>query len=149
MWQMPSALATQVTAADALAQCVGTTIATAADAESLFRLAVPIVGNIEGFFVLPLDADSRVLSEPILVSLGDASTTVVQPSEVFSAALRLDAKVIILAHNHPSGIPTLSIQDRQLTEILKTLGKAIGVDVLDHLVIVGLVAKDNLRKERA
>jgi len=53
MWRMPPALAAQVTSADALAQCAGTKIATEDDAERLFRLAVPVAGNVEGFFVLP------------------------------------------------------------------------------------------------
>jgi len=135
MWQMPSALATQVTAEDALSQCVGTRVATVADAERLFRLAVPIVGNVEGFFVLPLDADRCALSAPLLVSLGDSTTTAVQPSEVFAVALKLDAKAIILAHNHPSGNLTPSVQDKQLTDVMKNLGAVMGVEVLDHLII--------------
>lgn len=135
MWKMPPALAEQVTATDSLAQCVGAKIATATDAERLFRLAVPIAGHVEGFFVLPLDADRHALSEPILVSLGDPTTTVVQPGEVFAAALKLDAKSIILAHNHPSGNPTPSLQDRQLTEVLSRLGETLDVKVMDHLVI--------------
>jgi len=97
---------------------------------------MPIVGRVEGFFVLPLDADRRALSEPILVSLGDPTTTVVQPGEVFAAALKLDAKAIILAHNHPSGDPTPSIQDRQVTCAMKKIGAMIGVAVLDHLIVV-------------
>jgi len=136
MWQMPSTLAAQVSVADSLAQCVGSTIATVADAERLFRLAIPIAGSVEGFFVLPLDADRRVLSEPILVSLGDPTTTVVQPGEVFAAALKLDARAIILAHNHPSGNSTPSLQDKQLTEALTSLGETLGVKVLDHLILV-------------
>lgn len=136
MWQMPSALAVQVTAADRLAQSVGERIASAADAAELFRLAVPVAGGSEGFFVLPLDENRRVLAEPILVSLGTSSvSTVVQPGEVFGAALKADAKAVIVAHNHPSGNTTPSVQDRELTAALKRLGEALGVTVLDHLVI--------------
>jgi len=137
MWQMPPDIAAQVTAADSLAQCVGTKIATAADAERLFRLAVPIAGNVEGFFVLPLDAERCALSEPILVSLGDPTTTVVQPGEVFAAALKLDAKAMILAHNHPSGNPTPSVQDREMTNAVVALGDRLGVKILDHIVLGG------------
>ena len=138
MWQMPAALAAQVTAADRLAQSVGERIASAADAAELFRLAVPVAGGGEGFFVLPLDEERRVLAEPILVSLGTSSvTTVVQPGEVFGAALKADAKAVIVAHNHPSGNTTPSAQDRELTAALKRLGEALGVTVLDHLAIGG------------
>ena len=136
MWQMPSELAAQVTAADRLAQAVGERIAFAADAAELFRLAVPVADGSEGFFVLPLNEERRVLSEPILVSLGTSSvSTAVQPGEVFGAALKADAKAVIVAHNHPSGNTTPSVQDRELTAALKRLGEALGVTVLDHLVI--------------
>ena len=136
MWQIPDALAAQVTAADRLAQSVGERIASAADAAELFRLAVPVAGGSEGFFVLPLDENRRVLAEPILVSLGTSSvTTVVQPGEVFAAALKAGAKSIIVAHNHPSGNTAPSTQDRELTAALKKLGEALDVTVLDHLIV--------------
>ena len=138
MWQMPPPLAAEVTAADRLAQSVGSRIATAADAAALMRLAVPLAGEREGFFVLPLDGDRRVLAPPDLVSLGTSSvTTVVQPGEVFGAALKAGAKAVVVAHNHPSGDTTPSAQDRELTVALKRLGEVLGVEVLDHLVIGG------------
>ena len=135
MWTMPMSLAEQVTTADDLARTVGNEIATADEAERIFRKAIPLAGKNEGLFVLPLDAEHHTLSEPILVSLGDATTTAVQPGEVFSAALKLEAKSVILAHNHPSGNLTPSIQDMQLTDAMKNLGSSVGVEVLDHLII--------------
>lgn len=135
MWDLPQTLVDRVTVADGLARTVGSEVATAEDAARIFQMAMPLAGKNEGLFVLPIDLENRTLSEPILVSLGEPTTTSVQPSEVFAAALKLDAKSIILAHNHPSGNSTPSVQDRQLTEAMKKLGKAIGVDVLDHLII--------------
>ena len=135
MWDLPQTLVDRVTMADGLARTVGTEVATAEDAVRIFQMAMPLAGKNEGLFVMPIDLERRTLSEPILVSLGEPTTTSIQPSEVFAAALKLDAKSIILAHNHPSGDPTPSIQDRQLTEVMKKLGKTIGVEVLDHLVI--------------
>ena len=136
MWQMPPELAARVTAADRLARAVGERIATAEDAAELFRLAVPVAGESEGFFVLPLDEERRVLAEPVLVSLGTSSvTTTVQPNEVFCAALTLGAKSIVVAHNHPSGDLMPSLQDRQLTTVLGALGDQLGVKLLDHIVI--------------
>lgn len=74
----------------------------------------------------------------ILVSLGTSSaTTAVQPGEVFGAALKADAKAVVIAHNHPCGDVTPSVQDRELTVALKRLGEALGVTVLDHLIITG------------
>ena len=135
MWLLPSALAAQVTAVDCLAQSVGERIASAEDATELFRLAMPIAGASEGFFVLPLDENRRVLSEPVLVSLGNASTTTVDPGEVFSAVLQVGAKAIVVAHNHPSGSLGPSEQDQILTKQLKRLGMVLGVEVLDHLIL--------------
>ena len=135
MWQLPPTLAAQVTATDSLERSIGAVIATAEDAARVFRAAIPIAGKNEGFFVLPLDADRRALSTPILVSLGEASTTTVDPGEVFSAALQVGAKAIIVAHNHPSGNLTPSKQDEQLTMELKRLGDILGVCCLDHLIV--------------
>ena len=121
-----------------MARSVGERIATAEAAAELFRFAIPVADGSEGFFVLPLDEDRRVLAEPVLVSLGTSSmTTAVQPGEVFAAALKADAKSIIVAHNHPSGNATPSTQDRELTAALKHLGAELGVTVLDHLVVTG------------
>ena len=135
MWQMPPSLAAQVTAADSLERSVGEVVATADDAARAFRTAVSIAGGNEGLFVLPLDAERRALAAPILVSLGESTTTVVDPGEVFSAALGVGAKAIVVAHNHPSGNATASVQDRELTAALKQLGEVLGVTVLDHLII--------------
>ena len=135
MWQLPPSLAAQVTAVDALERSIGEIVATADDAEQVFRAAVSIAGENEGFFVLPLDAERRVLKTPILVALGEATTTTVDPGEVFSAALGVGAKAIIVAHNHPSGDATPSAQDRALTAELTRLGSALGVEVLDHLIV--------------
>ena len=135
MWQMPPSLAAQVTAVDSLERSVGEIVATADDAERAFRTAVSIAGGNEGFFVLPLDAERRALAAPILVSLGESTTTVVDPGEVFSAALGVGAKAIVVAHNHPSGNTMPSVQDHELTAALKRLGESLGVAVLDHLII--------------
>ena len=135
MWQMPPALAAQVTAMDALERTVGEIVATADDATRAFHVAVSIAGGNEGFFVLPLDAERRSLAAPILVSLGESMTTTVDPGEVFSAALGVGAKAIVVAHNHPSGDATSSVQDKFLSAELIRLGAALGVEVLDHLIL--------------
>ena len=137
MWQLPPLLSEQVTAADLLERSVGEVIATAEDAARVLRTAIPIAGKNEGFFVLTLDAERRALAAPILVSLGEASTTTVDPGEAFSAAVQVGAKAIIVAHNHPSGNLEPSEQDQILTRQLKRLGMVLGVEVLDHLIVSG------------
>lgn len=136
MWQLPPGLDEAVTTADALARSVGTEIALPDDARRIFNAALPLAGESEGFFVLPLDDRNCTLTEPILISFGASSTTTtVRPMDVFAAALREDAVSVVVAHNHPSGDPTPSAQDLRLTEELTRLGEALGVKVLDHLIL--------------
>ena len=136
MWQMPDPLAVQVTAADALARCVGEQVATTADAARLFHAAVPIAGACEGFFMLPLDDAGRALSAPVLVSLGaQTGTAAVDPGEVFREALKAGARSIVVAHNHPSGDLTPSLADIAMTAKLREAGNLLGVSLLDHLIL--------------
>ena len=140
MWQKPPALAAQVTMTDELERSVGEVVATADDAARAFRAAVSIAGGNEGFFVLPLDADGRALTAPVLVSLGEPTTTAVDPSVVFAEALEAHASSVIVAHNHPTGELTPSEQDRRLTASLVQLGEALGVRVTDHLIVSSKLA---------
>ena len=135
MWQMPPALAAQVTAADSLARAVGEKVASKDDALRLFSLAAPLAGKSEGFFVLPLDADRRVLAAPILVSLCTEATAVIQAKDIFTAALKAGAEEIILAHNHPSGDPTPSKADYDTTVKLNDGANLVGLELIDHLIL--------------
>lgn len=135
MWQMPPALAAQVTAADSLARAVGEKVASKYDALRLFSLAAPLAGKSEGFFVLPLDADRRVLAAPILVSLGTEATAVIQAKDIFTAALKAGAEEIIVAHNHPSGDPTPSKADYDTTVKLNDGANLVGLELIDHLIL--------------
>ena len=135
MWQMPPALAAQVTAADSLARAVGEKVASKDDALRLFSLAAPLAGKSEGFFVLPLDADRRVLAAPILVSLGTEATAVIQAKDIFTAALKAGAEEIIVAHNHPSGDPTPSKADYDTTVKLNDGANLVGLGLIDHLIL--------------
>ena len=135
MWDLPQTLVERVTMADCLARTVGSEVATAEDAARIFQMAMPLAGKNEGLFVLPIDLENRTLSEPILVSLGEPTTTSIQPNEVFAAALKLDAKSIILAHNHPSGDLTPSEDDIRLTRALLRAAEVMTVPLNDHLVI--------------
>ena len=135
MWQMPSALAAQVTAADALARSVGEKVASADDARRLFSLAAHVAGRSEGLFVLPLDAERRALAAPVLVSLGTETTTAIQPSAVFAEAIKVGANSIIIAHNHPSGDPTPSKADYDTTAKLNAGAKLVGLELIDHIII--------------
>ena len=69
------------------------------------------------------------------VSRGTLDATLVHPREVFKAALLANAAAIVLCHDHPSGEPTPSPDDLQLTRRLVEAGTLLGVDVLDHVIV--------------
>ena len=69
------------------------------------------------------------------VSIGDLSSSIVHPREVFNPAIVAGANAIILAHNHPSGDPAPSDADIDVTIRLADAGEILGVQVLDHIVI--------------
>ncbi len=88
----------------------------------------------EEFHVLLLDTRHRLI-RTVPISKGSLSASVVHPREVFLAAIRESAAAMILIHNHPSGEPTPSPEDRRLTERLAQAGEILGVPVLDHVVV--------------
>jgi DNA repair protein RadC len=88
----------------------------------------------ERFAVVYLDTRHR----PIAVHeahVGTCDSTQVHPREVFGPALSLAATSIVVAHNHPSGDPTPSAEDRLVTDRLRDAGTLLGIQLLDHLVI--------------
>ena len=92
----------------------------------------------ERVFVLPLDANGKMLAKPILVSVGhEDGTTAIDAGAIFREALAARAEEIIVAHNHPSGDPTPSKADIAATRELKDLAKRLDVAFLDHLVVGG------------
>lgn len=88
----------------------------------------------EVFKVVLLDAKNTVLKEST-VSEGSLTLSIVHPREVFALAVRESAAAVIFLHNHPSGDPTPSLEDRQLTDRLLAAGKVLGIRVLDHVVM--------------
>jgi len=88
----------------------------------------------ERFFVVLLDGRHRVIRHE-LVSQGTLTASLVHPREVFRPALREAAAALGLVHNHPSGDPTPSREDREVTERLTQAGEILGVPVLDHVVV--------------
>lgn len=88
----------------------------------------------ETFWVLPLDGSYRCTA-PIVVTRGIVNSTLVHPREVFRAAITAGAAAVILCHNHPSGDPTPSADDRAVTEQLQAAGRLLDIPVHDHVII--------------
>jgi len=88
----------------------------------------------ELFVVILQDIRGCVINH-LIVAIGTLSNTLVHPREVFNPAIRHHAASIILAHNHPSGDPTPSQQDYDVTKNLIDAGQMMGIPVNDHLII--------------
>lgn len=88
----------------------------------------------EHFRALLLNTKNQVIAREE-ISIGSLNSSCVHPRELFKAAIRRSAAGIILVHNHPSGDPTPSRQDIEVTKRLLEVGNIIGINVLDHLVI--------------
>ncbi len=88
----------------------------------------------EEFHVLALDSQSRVLRD-LTITRGILNGSLVHPREVFRAAIAEAAAGIIVVHNHPSGDPTPSADDRAITRQLVEAGKVLDMPVYDHVVI--------------
>ena len=88
----------------------------------------------ELFKLLMFDGKNRLIKE-MTISTGSLSLNIVHPREVFKPAVRESASSVILLHNHPSGDPTPSPEDRELTRRLVKAGRIMGIKVLDHIVI--------------
>ena len=104
-------------------------IADGADAARWFRARMRFGDDREHFFVLPLDAAHKPLSQAICVSSGLLNGTPAGAREVFAQAVQWQASSIIVAHNHPSG------KDIELTKELLAASKMLHIPLLDHLVI--------------
>ncbi|THJ24725.1 MAG: JAB domain-containing protein [Nitrospira sp. CG24E] len=88
----------------------------------------------EIFKVVLLDAKHAIMRDAT-VSEGSLTLSIVHPREVFTLAVRESAAAVIFLHNHPSGDPTPSQEDRVLTARLVSAGEVLGIRVLDHLVV--------------
>src|SRR5437773_1629885 len=88
----------------------------------------------EVFAILCLTTKHRVIAYHE-VSRGTLDSTLVHPREVFKAALLANAAAIIVCHNHPSGDPTPTADDVEVTRRLVAAGQVVGIEVLDHVVV--------------
>ena len=88
----------------------------------------------EHFYILMLNAQNNVIGEE-RISIGILDASIVHPREVFKPAIRNSASKIILVHNHPSGDPEPSAEDKEITRRLIEAGEGLGIKVVDGVII--------------
>jgi DNA repair protein RadC len=105
--------------------------------ESVYRLLVPLARGQqqEIFWAVLLNTKNRIIGQPIETTRGLLDSSPVHPREVFSKAVRYSAASVILAHNHPSGDPTPSKEDVDITRRLIEAARILGIRVVDHLIV--------------
>ncbi len=88
----------------------------------------------EKLLLCMFDTKCTLLGDEI-ISVGTVNASLVSPREIFKQALRAKAVQIILLHNHPSGIPVPSEQDRLVTRRIQECGELLGIHLVDHIII--------------
>lgn len=88
----------------------------------------------EQFVVILLNGKNKVIGTEV-VSEGSLSNSIVHPREVFAPALFHHAAAIMVAHNHPSGDPKPSTEDREITKMLERSSKVLSIPLIDHVII--------------
>ena len=88
----------------------------------------------EQFVVILLNSKNKVIGTEV-VSEGSLSSSIVHPREVYAPAILHHAAAIMVAHNHPSGDPKPSLEDKEVTRMLLRSGKVLGIPMIDHVII--------------
>jgi DNA repair protein RadC len=101
----------------------------------VYRLSMDLVSLYQEYFVVFfLNTKNRVLGRKTIF-IGSLNTAIVHPREVFREAIQQSSAAIICVHNHPSGDPSPSHEDIEITRRLVETGRIIGIDVLDHVIV--------------
>ena len=90
--------------------------------------------QVEKFWVLCLNRKNRLIKQ-VEVSSGTATAALAHPREVFRAAIREAAAAVVCVHNHPSGDPSPSAADLQVTRQLREAARAVEIELLDHVIL--------------
>ena len=109
--------------------------------EAAFRLLRPLMtaatrgDSQEAFYILMLDIKNKVIDAPVECLRGLLDSCPVSPRHIFRQAIVKDAASIILSHNHPSGDPTPSKEDVDITRRLIEAAKILGIRIVDHVIV--------------
>jgi DNA repair protein RadC len=104
----------------------------------VYRWAAPAMRDlvVEEFHLIALDSQNRI-TQDLLITRGTLTGSLVHPREVFRAAIAEAAASVIVVHNHPSGNPVPSPDDRAVTRQLVEAGRLLDIPVYDHVIVAG------------
>jgi DNA repair protein RadC len=94
------------------------------------------IGNADREFAVLACLDSKNKINSIsTISIGSLNTGIITPREVFKTAILSNSASVVVCHNHPSGDPTPSREDIEITQRLAEAGQILGIDVIDHIIL--------------
>jgi DNA repair protein RadC len=104
--------------------------------QDVFDYASPKLSGLkqEHFMAILLDTKNHVINDQI-ISIGTLNSSIIHPRDIFKSAIKESANAIILVHNHPSGDPEPSEEDKATTEKIMQVGELMGIKILDHVII--------------
>lgn len=102
----------------------------------VFRFLQEILGDSdrEQFIALSLDSRNGLLGYNV-ASVGSVNASIVHPREVYKSAILLNAAALVVGHNHPSGDPAPSREDREVTRVLSEAGRLLDIALHDHVIL--------------
>ncbi|MDK2849944.1 MAG: repair protein RadC [Candidatus Woesearchaeota archaeon] len=102
----------------------------------VFELFYPLLkdANQEQVFVLILDSLNQIIKKELLY-IGTLNQAIIHPRDIIRILINNPANSFILVHNHPSGDPKPSLQDKRITTRIKRIGSLIKIPLLDHVII--------------
>ncbi len=108
----------------------------------LIRTAQDVYRYVSDMYTLPkehlrgiyLNTHHRIIHDEV-ISIGTLNSNLIHPREVFKPAIQYGAAGVVLVHNHPSGIVTPSQADVEITKQLVAVGKMVGINLIDHVVV--------------
>ena len=106
------------------------------NAENIAELYLPRTSSLqkEQFFAVYLDVKNKIIAEE-LITIGILNASLIHPREVFRGAIKNFAHSVLVLHNHPSGDPTPSEEDLQVTKRLAKTGEVMGIPLMDHIIL--------------
>lgn len=104
--------------------------------EDVARLLMPVMRDLdrEHFVAVLLTTKNQVI-DMVTISIGSLSASLVHPREVLKPAIQASAAAVVVAHNHPTGVPTPSREDLEFTRRLGRCTELMGIRLLDHLIV--------------